>query len=147
VTSEWWFTGNDLEKADSVVFAKNRQEPAFVSFLKGVHEALPEGWEMDLSTHEGHMNPPEGLEEPLFVLTFEDPGNSFTLPVDPAGTARVPSLRLYFYDIAEKEAVMAIVNSSRYTRGISPCTMTKALSTWPSPRRSTSTPAITERKT
>ncbi len=106
VTSEWWFTGNDLEKADSVVFAKNRQGPEFVGFLKGVYEALPEGWEMSLSTHEGHMNPPEGLEEPLFVLIFEDTVNSFTLPADPANTPIVPGLRLFFYDIAEKEARM-----------------------------------------
>src|SRR4030042_1097776 len=106
---EWWFTGNDLKKAESVVLAKNQQRPEFVSFLKGIYNTIPEGWEMRLSTHEGYMDSPQGLEEPLFRLDFEDTENSFSIVQDPTNTTISPNLVLLFYDIKEKEAIMKII--------------------------------------
>jgi hypothetical protein len=106
---EWWFTGNDLNKASSVSPAKNQQGVEFKEFIEGVYGVLPEGWEMSLMTHEGHMNPPGGLELPLFRLDFEDIENSFTIPEDSTRTKISPNLRLYFYNIEEKKAIMEII--------------------------------------
>ncbi|OGN87228.1 MAG: hypothetical protein A2158_02535 [Chloroflexi bacterium RBG_13_46_14] len=106
---DWWFTGSDLEKASSVVPAKNQQGEEFKEFLMDIYGILPEGWEMELGIREGHMSPPRGLDEPLFTLDFEDTENSFTIPGDPTGTKISPNLRLYFYDIEEKESILEVI--------------------------------------
>ncbi len=81
--SGWWFTGKDLDKAESVAFAKFQQGPEFVNFMQGIYNIVPEGWKMGLGTREGYMSPLKGLDEPLFVLHFEDTQNHFTIPNDP----------------------------------------------------------------
>ncbi|MBN2239099.1 MAG: hypothetical protein JW712_04945 [Dehalococcoidales bacterium] len=106
---EWWVTGRDLDKAESVIFAKFQQGPEFVSFMEGIYSALPEGWKMGLNTHEGYMSSPAGLDEPLFVLNFEDTQNYFTIPGDPTASKISPNLRLYFYSIEDKISIIEII--------------------------------------
>jgi hypothetical protein len=106
---EWWFTGNDLEKAESVVFAKYQPGLEFVSFIEGIYNVLPEGWEMGLTTHEGYMSSPHGLGEPLFRLDFTDTVNKFNVEHGIESIDISPGLRLFFYDIDDKQAIMDII--------------------------------------
>jgi len=71
---------------------------------------LLEGWEMELITQEGLMGHPHGLNEPLFRIDFVDRTHNFEVP---GGQMRFPSLRLYFYDIREKDAVLEVIEQEK----------------------------------
>lgn len=110
---EWWFTGEDLDKAESAVYADHQQGPEFVSLLRGIYDALPDGWKMSLSTREGYMTSPQGLEEPVFNLFFKNTVDTFSIKEDPARTPISPSLRLFFYDIRDRESVLNVIEDEK----------------------------------
>jgi len=76
------------------------------SFVTGIQEVLPDGWEMELIDRKGAMGHPHGLNEPLFRINFVDRTHQFK---DLGGRAHFPSLRLYFYDLHEKDAILETI--------------------------------------
>jgi hypothetical protein len=108
---EYWFIGKDLEKASNVEYLEFRQGPEFIDFVSGIHSVLPEGWEMKLIS--ANTKPPHGLGEPLFRLDFTDTVNKFSQTTTMESYQVSPSLRLFFYDIAEKEAVLAVIEDEK----------------------------------
>ncbi|MBN2238402.1 MAG: hypothetical protein JW712_01405 [Dehalococcoidales bacterium] len=103
-----WFVSEDLDNAETVDYLENRQDVPFKKFILQMHEYLPPGWEMTLRTQES-MDPPRGLDEPLFRLDFKDTVNWYTIPGDPTDTRISPGLRLYFYDVDKMDTIMEVV--------------------------------------
>jgi hypothetical protein len=108
---EYWFIEKDLETAAEAVYSRNRQGPEFVNFISGIHEVLPPGWEMRLIS--ANTKPPHGLGEPLFRLDFTDTVNKFSQSMTTENYHVSPSLRLFFYDIAEKDVVLAVIEDEK----------------------------------
>ena len=86
----------------------NIREPKYNDFISGIHDVLPNGWEMVVIDQKGAMEPPHGLEEPLFRIDFVDHTHQF---VDEGGRAIFPSSRLYFYDIGNKDSIMQTIEA------------------------------------
>ncbi|MBN2074271.1 MAG: hypothetical protein JW762_01845 [Dehalococcoidales bacterium] len=107
-----WFVTGDLEKASEVEYLENQQGPEFKEFVAGIHEILPLGWEMMLTTQES-MQPPHGLGEPLFRLDFTDTINKFNVEHGIESIDISPGLRLVFYDIDDKQLIMDIIETEK----------------------------------
>lgn len=107
-TSQMWFLSEDINKAEIVEYLEN--EPGYGDFVSGMQDVLPEGWEMELITQEGLMGHPHGLDEPLFRIDFVNRTHQFEAP---GGQASFPSLRLYFYDIREKDAILETIEQEK----------------------------------
>lgn len=107
-----WLITSDIEKAAKVEYLENEQGPEFKKFIAGIYEILPPGWEMILTTQES-MQPPHGLGEPLFRLDFADIVNTFTVIGGIEITQISPGLRLFFYDIDDKQSIMDIIETEK----------------------------------
>jgi hypothetical protein len=82
----------------------------YSDFISGIQDVLPTGWEMKVIDQRGAMEPPHGLNEPLFRIDFVDPTHQFK---GPGGLESFPSLRLYFYDIQEKDAILNVIEAEK----------------------------------
>jgi hypothetical protein len=80
----------------------NIDKPLYSDFVAGIQKILPSGWQMEVIDQKGTMEPPHSLEGPLFRIDFFDRTHSFR---DGANRTIFPSLRLYFYDIGDKESI------------------------------------------
>jgi hypothetical protein len=81
---------------------ENADKTQYNDFIAGIQKVLPNGWEMKVIDLKGAMEPPSGLEEPLFRIDFVDKTHSFQIIEE---LTIFPSLRLYFYDIGYKESI------------------------------------------
>jgi hypothetical protein len=83
------------------------------SLIAGMKDALPAGWEMRVIGQKGAMETPHGLDEPVFRIDLVNHAVQFD---DGAGRKIYPSLRLYFYEIAQRDTVLkAIENEKLYS--------------------------------
>jgi hypothetical protein len=80
------------------------------SFITGMHDALPIGWEMKVIDRKGAMEPPHGLDEPVFRIDFINHTEKFN---DIGGREIFPNLRLYFYDLTQRDAILKIIEDER----------------------------------
>ncbi len=106
---EIWFLAGDIDKAEMVEDRQNWRGPEYRVFVSGIQSVLPEGWKLRVIDWEGGMDPPHGLNEPLFRVDFIDPTHEF----ENQGGMRYPSLRLYFYDIQEKDTVLKTIEQEK----------------------------------
>lgn len=81
--------------------------------ILNIKDGIPEGWSYTNITEEGKKGNPHGLEEPVIRIDFINPDEEFENSDE---TKYNPSLRLYFYHIAEKQKIMEIIaNESIYS--------------------------------
>ena len=72
-----------------------------------IGEGIPNGWSYTVIAEEGKMGSPHGLEEPVIRVDFINQNEE----LENFGTTKKynPSLRLYFYNIAEKQEIIEII--------------------------------------
>ncbi len=109
-THQVWFLSEDINRAEIVEYLDYGQKANYDDFVLGIQSVLPEGWKMELIAQEGLMVPPHGLNEPLFRIDFVDRTHQFEAQ---GGQMRFPSLRLYFYDIQGKGAVLEAIEQKK----------------------------------
>ncbi len=109
-TSQIWFLSEDINKAETVSYLESSEKAGYSDFVSGIHDVLPAGWELQVIDQTGTMNPPHGLNEPLFRIDFVDHTHQFK---DSGERVYNPSLRLYFYDIQEKDAVLNTIEAEK----------------------------------
>ena len=80
------------------------------AFISGIKEVMPSGWTMETIDKPSAMGHPHGLEEPLFRIDFTDSVHQF---YDSTGRALPPSLRLYFYDIGSRDAILSVIEKEK----------------------------------
>lgn len=91
-------------------FVLQKQEPRIGKFgdeILDIEKSLPEAWQSRIITEKGEMGSPHGLEEPVARVDFINAldKSEFEFMDDKNHL----SLRLYFYDIAEKQKIMQII--------------------------------------
>jgi len=74
--------------------------------ILNIGECIPEGWNCTIMTQNLEEIPrPHGVWKPLAIVNFVNPTVEFETPYGEFN----PSLRLYFYGIAEKQEIMEII--------------------------------------
>jgi hypothetical protein len=109
-TSQIWILGEDINKAETVKYLEENEKTEYADFVSGIKDVLPIGWEMKVIDRKGAMEPPHGLDEPVFRLDFVDHTHQFS---DSGGRTMFPSARLYFYDINQREAVLEVIEKEK----------------------------------
>ncbi|MDD5702253.1 MAG: hypothetical protein PHU23_09420, partial [Dehalococcoidales bacterium] len=110
VQLEIWFLSEDINKAEKVEYLESGGKAGYSAFVSGIQDVLPVGWELQVIDQTGIMDPPHGLNEPIFRIDFVDRTQQFK---DSGGRVFNPSLRLYFYDIQEKDAILNVIEAEK----------------------------------
>jgi beta propeller repeat protein len=109
-TSQIWFLSDDINKAEKVKYLEEKGKTEYSGFIAGIQEVLPVGWEMRVIDRKGAMEPPHGLDEPVFRLDFVDSTHQFS---DSGGRTIFPSARLYFYEINQRAAIFEVIEKEK----------------------------------
>ncbi|VVB91497.1 Uncharacterised protein [uncultured archaeon] len=82
--------------------------------IQNIGEAVPEGWNYTITQNSEEIPIPHGLWKPAAIVNFINPNKEIDYyPGVKTYRKYNPSLRLYFYNVTEKQEIMKIIDREK----------------------------------
>ncbi len=93
---------------------KKQSKEELIDEILNIGEAVPEGWNYTITQNSEETSIPHGLWKPVAIVNFTNFNEDFGYyPGVKTDKKYNPSLLLYFYDIAEKQKIMMIIDQEK----------------------------------